>query len=224
MASLRSLKTVIFLGSARNVVPSWGGEARLGTRVLKWVMNTLDHRREIIGDETIQHKYHIVDPHEVFAEDGALGIMSAGELTHPTFMVADLPPKTQELKDIIKGADCYIIVSPEYNHSIPPALASVMGHFGGSVYACKPSAIVTYSPGPWGGMRAAMQICNMCHELGCLPVSKLCGIPTASQILKENGEPTHPDNRMLKQLPSMLTQLEWMAIAMKNQRDKVGVF
>ena len=30
-----TLKTVVFLGSARNVVPPWGGCARLGDRVLK---------------------------------------------------------------------------------------------------------------------------------------------------------------------------------------------
>lgn len=97
-----------------------------------------------------------------------------------------------------------------------------MGHFGGSCYSCKPSAIVTYSPGPWGGMRAAMSIQVMCHELGCLPVSKLCGIPTVADLLTEEGVPKDPESRMLKQLPAMLTQLEWMAVAMKRQRDETG--
>ena len=92
-----------------------------------------------------------------------------GELTAPTFFLKELPPETQALQDTIRNADCYIIVSPEYNHSVPPALASLMGHFGGSCYAFKPSSIVTYSPGPWGGMRAAMAIQVMAHELGCLP-------------------------------------------------------
>ena len=58
----------------------------------------------------------------------------------------------------------------------------------------------------------------MCHELGCLPVSKLCGLPSVSELLESDGTPKDADHRMLKQLPDLLTQLEWMAVAMKNQR------
>jgi NAD(P)H-dependent FMN reductase len=103
------------------------------------------------------------------------------ELTKPTFMVKELPPDVQALKQTIVDADCYVIVSPEYNHTVPPALASLMGHFGGSCYACKPSAIVTYSNGPWGGMRAAMSIQVMAHELGCLP-----GASMKKRVMKVN--------------------------------------
>ena len=166
----------------------------------------------------------VLDPLEVFGEKGALSKISSGELSAPTFYFKELPPEVQRLKQLVVDADCYVIVSPEYNHSVPPALASLMGHFGGSCYACKPSAIVTYSNGPWGGMRAAMSIQLLCHELGCLPVSKLCGLPTAQDILDENGIPKDSENRMLKQLPAMLAQLEWMAVAMKRQRDETGTF
>lgn len=137
----------------------------------------------------------------------ALSGISSGELTTPTFFLKDLPPEVAALKKTILEADGYIIVSPEYNHSIPPALSSLMGHFGGSCYACKPSAIVTYSPGPWGGMRGAMAIQIMCHELGCLPVSKLCGLPGVGDLLDENGVPKDPEHRMLKQLPAMLVSI-----------------
>ena len=222
MVSQKTLKTVVFMGSARNVTPPWGGDSRLGDRVLKWVTATLGARAESLGSATIKHQVDVLDPLEVFGKDGALSEISAGELTTPTFFLKSLPPKAQALKDLIVEADCYIVVSPEYNHCAPPALASLMGHFGGSCYSCKPSAIVTYSPGPWGGMRAAMSIQIMCHELGCLPVSKLCGIPTATDLLTEEGVPKDPESRMLKQLPAMLSQLEWMAVAMKRQRDETG--
>ena len=197
---------------------------RLGDRVLRWVESVLESRRHVLGDETIVHNVSIMDPKDAFGADGGLAEISAGEMTTPTFFLKDLPPKAQALKDIVAGADCYLVVSPEYNHTIPPALSSIMGHFGGSCYTAKPSAIVTYSPGPWGGMRAAMDICSMCHELGCLPVSKLTGIPTVSSILDVNGIPIDPNHRMLQQLPDMLAQLEWMAVAMKNQRDSIGTF
>ena len=212
------------MGSARNVVPPWGGDNRLGDRVLRWVLKTLQEREEKLGTAVISHDVTVLDPHDVFGPNGALTKISAGELTTPTFFLKELPPEVQTLKQKITDADCYVIVSPEYNHSVPPALSSLMGHFGGSCYACKPSAIVTYSSGPWGGMRAAMGIQIMCHELGCIPVSKLCGVPSVSDILNEDGTAKDKENRMLKQLPGMLTQLEWMAVAMKRQRDETGTF
>jgi len=206
------------MGSART-----GG--RMGDRVLSWVKSNLTSRQGTLGDANITHDVTVLDPVDLFdPQNGALSEMSSGELSVPTFFVQNLPPRVEAIRDTIQTADCYIIVSPEYNHVVPPGLASLMGHFGGSNYVCKPSGIVTYSPGPWGGMRAAMSINTMCHELGCLPVSALCGLPTVTELLKEDGTPNDPDARMLKQLPQMLDQLEWMAVAMKRQRDETGTF
>lgn len=223
-ATTRILKTVVFMGSARNVIPPWGGDARLGDRVLKYVSHTLTSRQQPLGNLTVKHTFSIVDPIEVFGENGALAEISAGELTNPTFFMKQLPPKAQALKDLISDADCYLIVSPEYNHVAPPALLSLMGHFGGSCYKAKPSAILTYSAGPWGGTRASLSIIAMAHELGCLPVSKMAALPAVSELLTVDGIPFDPSHRMLKQLPEMLNQLEWLAVAMKNQRDLTGSF
>mmetsp|Transcript_9315 Transcript_9315/g.19940 ORF Transcript_9315/g.19940 Transcript_9315/m.19940 type:complete len:226 (-) Transcript_9315:145-822(-) len=221
-----TLKTVVFFGSARDVTPPWGGDSRLGDRIMGWVTSTLACRNGSLGSDKITHDVSIIDPLEVFGKDGALSGFSGGELRSPVFMMKpdDIPQATKELADTIKNADCYLIVSPEYNHSIPPALASIMGHFGGSNYKCKPSGIVTYSPGPFAGMRAAMAIQVLCHELGCLPVSKLCGIPAVADLFEADGTPKDASHRMLKQLPELLTQLEWMAVAMANQRKATGTF
>ncbi|GKY98835.1 hypothetical protein MPSEU_000839500 [Mayamaea pseudoterrestris] len=223
-SSTRVLKTVVFMGSAKNVAPPWGGDARLGDRVLSHVEATLEDRIGTLGADTIRHDVSIVDPLFVFGKHGALSEISAGELLAPAFFFKQLPAKAQALQDLIAGADCYVIVSPEYNHVVPPALASIMGHFGGSCYSCKPSGIITYSAGPWGGQRAALSIVSMTHELGCLPVSKMVGYPMAAELFHEDGSPKDPSHRMLKQLPDMLNQLEWMAIAMKDQRERVGKF
>lgn len=224
MSTARTLKTVIFIGSARNSVAPWGGDSRLGDRVLKYVLNSLGERKSKLGEESIGYDITVVDPLKEFAKDGALSEISAGELTTPTFFLKELPPKAAALQEKIKSADCYLIISPEYNHTVPPALSSIMGHFGGSNYKAKPSGIITYSSGPWGGMRAAMAIQVMCHELGCLPVSSLCGIPTVSAILEKDGKPKDASHRMLNQLPKLMDQLDWMAVAMANQRAATGAF
>ena len=49
----------------------------------------------------------------------------------------------------LKEADAFIVVTAEYNHSIPPALSNLLDHFGSSNYSYKPSGIICYSPGWW---------------------------------------------------------------------------
>ena len=51
-----ALKTVVFMGSARNVVPPWGGEARLGDRVLKHVLSVLKARDEAYGQDRFSYQ------------------------------------------------------------------------------------------------------------------------------------------------------------------------
>ena len=78
------------------------------------------------------------DPLVVFGEDGALS-HSGCELQKPTFFQKpeDLPAATKAMMETIIAADCVLCISPEYNHGIHPALASmrelvVLSH----VYAC----------------------------------------------------------------------------------------
>ena len=58
---------------------------------------------------------------------------------------------------------------------------------------------------------------------GCIPISKLTGFPAAQDMFDESGAPKDPAHRMLGQLPKQLTELEWMAVAMKKQRDAYGL-
>lgn len=166
------------------------------------------------------HALTVYDPATVFGEGGAL-FESGGELRNPHFFYGkgEAPAPMEEMARTIKEADAYVIVTAEYNHSVPPGLLSLLGHFGGSNYAYKPCGIVTYSPGPWGGMRAAMSLRPVLAELGCLSVSALCGFASAGDIFEEDGRVKDPANRMLHQLPKMLGQLEWIALASKNMRE-----
>eukprot|EP00241_Pyramimonas_parkeae_P011721 CAMPEP_0114252220 /NCGR_PEP_ID=MMETSP0058-20121206/15717_1 /TAXON_ID=36894 /ORGANISM="Pyramimonas parkeae, CCMP726" /LENGTH=223 /DNA_ID=CAMNT_0001366133 /DNA_START=59 /DNA_END=730 /DNA_ORIENTATION=+ len=218
----RTLKTVVFMGSARNCVPPWGGETRLGDRVLKHVVAALGERKTTFGAEEVTHDVTVIDPLDVFGPGGAFE--GDGHLAVPHFFAkAGTFPKADEIRDTIKAADAILVVSAEYNHSIPPALSSLMGHFGGSNFTCKPSACVVYSPGPWGGMRCAMALRPFLSELGCIPISKLTGYPSPGELFNEDGTPKDPEARMLKQFPAMMTELEWMAVAMQKMKSEVGL-
>mmetsp|Transcript_20665 Transcript_20665/g.61079 ORF Transcript_20665/g.61079 Transcript_20665/m.61079 type:complete len:227 (-) Transcript_20665:220-900(-) len=223
MSTQRRLKTVIFMGSARDIVPPWGGDTRTGDRVYQWVLGALKARSTSLGTEVVEHDITTLDPLEIFGEGGALA-ESGAEIRTPQFFFGEgkAPAAMLALRDVVKAADCYIIVTPEYNHALPPALTGLMGTFGGSNYAGKPSAIISYSSGPWGGSRAAVAARPYLSELGCLPVSKMVHLPSVPEMLKTDGTPVDPNHRMLKQLPGCLHQLEWMAVAMANQRQAAG--
>ena len=153
MSSTRVLKTVVFVGSARDIVPPWGGDARLGDRVVKHVLSVLKERKTQHNRETVTHEVTAFYPKDVFGPGGALE--GDAQLACPRFFLEDgdeRKTQMQPMADAIKAADAYDVVTAEYNHAAPPALLSMLDLFCGSNFGQKASAIVTYSPGPWGGM------------------------------------------------------------------------
>ena len=52
-----------------------------------------------------------------------------------------------EANQQIEQADGFVIVSSEYNCSLPPALSNMMDHFPPASYRHRPCSIVTYSMG-----------------------------------------------------------------------------
>ena len=80
---------------------------------------------------------------------------------HFAYAKGRAPAALEGLARDIAGADGYVMVSPEYNHSMSPALMDLLNHFGASHFAYKPSVIATYSAGQWGGARAAVRMMGM---------------------------------------------------------------
>lgn len=127
------------------------------------------------------------------------------------------PPVLERLAQIIRPADAYVIVSGEYNHSVPPALSNLLDHFL-EEYFFKPSAIVCYSPGAFGGVRAAMQLRAMLAEMGMPSISSLLPFPKVHELFDEAGKPT--SDRVESSTRRFLDELEWYANAFKEARAK----
>ena len=74
----------------------------------------------------------------------------------------DYPAVCKRLKDEIKACDAVLFVTPEYNRSIPGVLKNAIDvgsrPSGQSSFKTKPIGIVANSPGPLGGMAAAMNL------------------------------------------------------------------
>ena len=129
----------------------------------------------------------------------------------------EAPPVLEELATLYRRADAFVVVSAEYNHSIPPALSNTLDHFL-EEYFWRPSAIVCYSAGQYGGVRAAMQLRAMMAELGAPSIASLLPIPRIHKALDEEGVPQ--EEWLSKAAKRFLDELVWHAEALKAQRAK----
>jgi NAD(P)H-dependent FMN reductase len=85
-------------------------------------------------------------------------------------------------------------------------------------YYFKPAAIVSYSPGMFGGINAAQQLRLIFAELGAPSISSSFTIPRVNKVFDEDGRLMDEayDLRVLK----FLEEYEWYIEAFKNQRNK----
>lgn len=78
---------------------------------------------------------------------------------------ANPPADWVAFRDRIKASDAVIVVTPEYNRSIPGVLKNAIDvasrPYGKSSFLGKPVGIVSNSPGPLGGVSAAMDLKKM---------------------------------------------------------------
>ncbi len=125
------------------------------------------------------------------------------------------PDVLEHLAALYRASDGFLVVSGEYNHSIPPALSNLLDHFL-EEYFFRPSAIVCYSAGQFGGVRAAMQLRAMLGELGMPSISSIFPIPSISKALTEDGEPADPAYH--RRFERFASEFEWYAEALRMAR------
>ena len=156
--------------------------------------------------------------HDVFLVDPLEWPLPLLDKMYKEYPPGGAPDVLERLAQKVKKADAYVIVCGEYNHSIPPALSNLLDHFL-EEYFYKPSAIVCYSAGPWGGVRAAMQLRAMTGEMGMSSIPSILPVPKVQSAFQDDGTAVDPaawDKRTAK----FLDELEWYARALKAERDR----
>lgn len=201
------MKFLVFLGSVRDSTPP--KPARLGERVAKACISCLQSRYD-------EHQFELIDALD-FSFDDVFK-------PHFAYAKSQVPKDLEALANKIKVSDGYIMISPEYNHSMSPALSHLLNHFGSSLFSYKPSAIVTYSAGQWGGMRAAMGMRTFLSELGCLSVSSMIHIPKAQEVFTADGSMhvNQEQDAWFNYFTQTFNQLMWWAEATHQQRKLVN--
>jgi NAD(P)H-dependent FMN reductase len=188
------LDLVIIYGSVRH--------DRQGIRAARFIVEACRQR---------DHRTTLIDP--------AVDRLPLLDRMFKEYAPGEAPEVLQRLAGLIKAADALIVVSGEYNHSIPPALSNLLDHFL-EEYFWRPSAIVCYSAGAYGGVRAAMQLRAMLCELGTPSIPSILAVPHVQDAFDEDGRPR--DEAYHKRAGRFLDELEWYSNALKAAR-KAGV-
>ncbi len=127
------------------------------------------------------------------------------------------PDVLERLARLYRAADAFVIVSGEYNHGIPPALKNMLDHFL-EEYFFRPSAIVSYSAGAFGGVRAAMQLRMTLAELGMPSIPSLFPVPHVQDAFDVSGRANDPVFE--QRVGRFIAELEWYAEALKQARQR----
>jgi len=185
------LTTAVLYGSARG--------ARQGIKAARFIVKSLQARG---------HEATLVD-----SEEYALPML---DRMYKEYADGEAPAPMQAVADILAAADGYIVVSGEYNHSIPPALKNLLDHFQ-SEYHYKPTGIVTYSAGPFGGVRNLVNLRGILAELGTPSIPSAFPVSHVYKSFDEKGNAL--ELAYEKRVVGFLDEFEWYALALRRARE-----
>ena len=153
--------------------------------------------------------------HEVTLVDPCVLKLPILDRMYKEYTPGTAPEVLERLAVLYRAADGFVVVTGEYNHSVTPALSNLLDHFLEEYYF-RPSAIVCYSSGQFGGVRAAMQLRAMLCELGMPSIPSLLPIPRVAEAVSQTGEPQAA--RLPERFDRFASEFEWYASALAAAR------
>ena len=148
-------------------------------------------------------------PLPIFAEHPG----TIGDIADPTYS----EPIVRAWNQKVKQADAYVVVTPEYNHSIPAVLKNAIDtvwlSFG---FRNKPVAAIGYSGSVGAGIRAIEHLAHVFVEVEAVPLRNTVVIPFVRTAFGSDGEPSDPETDIRLQV--MLDDLAWWSAALETAR------
>lgn len=129
-------------------------------------------------------------------------------LNLPMFTDADPSGPALTIIEAYKKADGIVIVTPEYNHSIPSVLKNAIDYAVEKELYGKPVTVVGVSSGPFGGVRAIKELAHVWQ--GVKGISLPVFLPTPKI---EEFDSANPPADWLKNAENFVTQsLYWFRV------------
>lgn len=170
-------------------------EGRVSLRVTKFLLSEIEKRNDI---ET-----QLFDVRDFKFPQG-----DYGENTKDKF---------PQYRDAVTRSDGLIIVTPEYNHSYPGPLKTLLDTLFPE-YRNKVVGVAALSIGGWAGTRVVESLLPVLTALALVPVRPM-NFPTAGENFSEEGVPKNDVNYKLAQ--KFLDEVVWMGSALKWGRENL---
>jgi len=189
------MKVMVLIGATR--------DGRQTPRLAKWVANAANNKKSVEAELVDLKDYELPFFNEM----------------SPRYNLNRQPEGvTKKWLDKVSKFDAYIVVTPEYNHSIPAVLKNALDHIDWQVNR-KPSTIVSH--GSASGARAAMHLKEILSEIKSVPVPNSVAFHGLENISEEGVL-----NQELKDqaygpefaLEGMLDELKWYSDALAEAR------
>jgi NAD(P)H-dependent FMN reductase len=135
-----------------------------------------------------------------------------GDFNDPTYS----EPIVRQWNRTMAGADAFLIITPEYNHSVPGVLKNALDNvFASFAMRNKPVGAIGYSGGIAAGVRAIEHLAHMIIEADAVPLRSTVIIPKVTGAFVD-GTPTDPMTEIA--LGILLDDLAWWSAALEGAR------
>jgi NAD(P)H-dependent FMN reductase len=181
------VRVAVVIGSNRH--------GRFGPVVAEWLLDRIGEREDLVPE--------VLD---------VAGIPLPTTLTPSPEVTATLAEVTPKLG----GADAFVVVTPEYNHSFPASLKNALDYLS-LEWADKPAGLVTYG-GVSAGLRAAAALKPVLAALRVVPVVEAVSVPFFTQFLTEDDEFV-PNAELEAGAKAMLDELARLTPALQRLRQ-----
>jgi NAD(P)H-dependent FMN reductase len=175
-------------------------EGRVGLPVAHWMVDT-------VGSHG-QFEPSLVDLREI-------GLPLLEEPAHPRLQQYT-DERTKAWSARVSDLDAFVFVTPEYNHSAPPALINALDHLYNE-WNYKAAAFVSYG-GVSGGLRSVQMAKPLLSALKMVPIVEAVTLPSVHKLVEDgrfNAEPSH-----VKAATAMLDELKKWTDALAVLRTK----
>ncbi|MCU1345541.1 MAG: putative reductase [Acidimicrobiia bacterium] len=138
---------------------------------------------------------------------------SIGDMADPTYS----EPIVRQWNHKIAEGDAYLVITPEYNHSIPAVLKNAIDSvFIKASMRNKPIAAVSYSVGVAAGVRAIEHLAHVAIEMEMAVLRSSVIIPKLPSAFDDKGYPIDPMTEIALEI--VLEDLGWWSKALERAR------
>ena len=128
----------------------------------------------------------------------------------------DPPENMKVFSEKIKNADAVIVVSPEYNQSMPASLKNAVDLLFNE-WLHKPIGLATASSGAFGGVNALAQMQNLFLRVKAVPSSTTFPTPRVQDAFDDAGQPADRETTD-KRAAAFVKELLWLAAAFQKMK------